>query len=177
MSAGLLVAVLITIAWVLVQVGVMHVRPARNRSGAMTVGYLASLPLVGLAYAALADVAPFSSFDAGETWWLGFCQAYIAHLLLYVLYVQCFYHVERSVTLRLLIEIRDHAPGRSLEDLQRGYSLDAMITSRLVVLAANRFITQENGQWQLLTKGRVLAIGMLVSTAMFRSKPQSERDV
>ena len=105
MAAGLFIAVIVTLAWVVLQIGLMHVRPAENRIRSMTLGYVISLPFVFVAYRWLPLPASIASASAGESWAMGLILAYLLHLLLYFCYVECFYHVERAVTLRFLTEI------------------------------------------------------------------------
>jgi hypothetical protein len=168
MIGGLLIAVLVTAAWMLAQIGAMHIRPARNRLKSMALGYVVSLPFV---YLACRWFLP-----AGAAWAPGLLHAYVFHLLLFLFYVECFYHVERSVTLRFLMEIllRGEA-GARLHDIQGEYSLDAMILARLEVLAENGFVEKRGDEWHLLAKGRLFATLMGISCWIFQSETQRER--
>ncbi|HOW98227.1 MAG TPA: hypothetical protein P5567_05335 [Kiritimatiellia bacterium] len=172
---GLLTAIVVSLAWMLLQLAAMHIRPARNRFYAMLTGYLCSLPFVYAAYRWLP--LPVDAQTDVEGWFgLGLFHAYLFHLLLFFLYVEFFYHVERSVTLRFLVMVLQ-APGRTAHpaDLQQDYSLEDMITRRLADLEQNRFIERRGGRWHDRARGVLIAVIMGVSSWLFRSKTQSER--
>lgn len=174
-TRGLLTAIVVSLAWMILQIAAMHVRPARNRFYAMLTGYLASLPFVYAAYRWLP--LPCDAQTLGEGWFgLGLFHAYLFHLLLFFLYVEFFYHVERSVTLRFLVMMLE-SPDRSAHpaDLQQDYSLDDMITRRLADLEQNKFIERRDGRWHDRARGIAIAVVMGISSWLFRSKTQSER--
>lgn len=174
MLQGLIAATLVTLIWVLAQVFVMHLRPAENRFKAMLAGYLASLPLVFIFARWIAPLlAPAPAAAAGGS---PVFHAYLSHLLLFFLYVECFYHVERSVTLRFLVEIlaRQGQPPR-VEDIRGQYSIREMITARLEVLRQNGFAEERAGRWHLKAKARLLVTAMRFSVWLFQSEIQSER--
>lgn len=174
MLQGLIAATLVTLIWVLAQVFVMHLRPAENRFKAMLAGYLASLPLVFIFARWIAPLlAPAPAAAAGGS---PIFHAYLSHLLLFFLYVECFYHVERSVTLRFLVEIlaRQDRPPR-VEDIRGQYSIREMITARLEVLRQNGFAEERAGRWHLKAKARLLVTAMRFSVWLFQSEIQSER--
>ena len=174
MLQGLIAATLVTLIWVLAQVFVMHLRPAENRFKAMLAGYLASLPLVFIFARWVAPLlAPAPAAAAGGS---PIFHAYLSHLLLFFLYVECFYHVERSVTLRFLVEIlaRQGQPPR-VEDIRGQYSIREMITARLEVLRQNGFAEERAGRWHLKAKARLLVTAMRFSVWLFQSEIQSER--
>lgn len=177
MAWGLLAAVLTTIAWVLAQVGWMHIRPAQNRFKAMLAGYLASLPLVWVIVRFPAAAPLAARWAEGEASWTPLFHAYLFHLLQFLLYVECFYHVERSVTLRFLVEIqqRDTGAGATFADITGEYNIREMILRRMEVLQENHFVELRDGRWFLKPKGRLFATAMQISTWIFQSDPQSER--
>ena len=172
---GLLTAVVVTAAWILLQLIVMLFRPARNRFYAMLTGYLASLPLVYLVYRWL-PLPEDAVTGTAAHYGLGLFHAYFLHLMLFLLYVEMFYHVERSVTLRFLVTLLE-APDRSarLREVQQEYSLDDMIRRRLADLHQNGFIRDQAGRWHTRGKGTLVALVMSLSSWLFRSKTQSER--
>src|SRR5437868_6962106 len=108
MLGGVLVAIVVSAIWIVVQILVTRFRPGCRGFRAILGGYVLSLPLVLGVYWFLPLTSPGT-----WTWLVGhehpisaLFHAYFGHLLIFFLYVECYYHVERSVTLRLLIEIR-----------------------------------------------------------------------
>jgi hypothetical protein len=173
MAHGVIVAVMVSAAWIVVQNLVMHVRPTENRFLAMVVGYLVSLPFVFVVYRWLPPLAPVSGTESPA---LGFFHAYLLHLLLFLCYGECFYHVERSVTLRLLVEILQHGDKpASLKAIQSRYNVEGMIRERMEVLRVNRFVARVDDSWRLLFKGQLLARITVAAAWTFQIKPQHER--
>lgn len=167
MEHGVIVATVVSVTWILVQNLLMHVRPAANRLGAMFAGYLVSLPIVYLAYRWAPSNAPVA---------LGLFHAYFFHLLLFLFYVECFYHVERSVTFRLLVELLKSGPeGLPLQALQSRYSVEEMIEQRLDVLRHKGFLDKQGDVWSLRLKGLVLARVTVALSWVFQSTGQHER--
>ncbi len=175
MVAGVLTALLATALWMGAQIGWMHVRPAENRIRSMTMGYVFSLPLVGLGYAWLPWPAAIGPGAGEESWWVGFIHAYVWHLLLFLCYCECFYHVERAVSLRFLIELLRHPAGVSVEEIRGRYNVRDMISTRLEVLREHHFVECRDGLWRLQPKGLFFARAMQLSAWIFQSEAQYER--
>lgn len=174
-TRGLLTAVVVSLAWMVLHLAAMHLRPARNRFYAMLTAWLCSLPIVFAAYRWLP--LPADAQSVGDGWFgLGLFHAYLFHLLLFFLFVEFFYHVERSVTLRFLVMMLK-APRHTAHpaDVQQDYSLDDMITRRLADLEQNQFIEKRGGRWHDRARGMIIAVIMGASSWLFRSKTQSER--
>ncbi len=170
MASGLLIALVVTLVWVSLQIGLMHLRPAENRIRSMTQGYLISLPFVYVAYRWFATPAP------GEAWAMGLVHAYLLHLLLYFFYVEGFYHVERAVTLRFLTEIMKQPGGQTrLADIMKHYNVREMVERRLEVLQQHQFVERRGDAWLLKPKGMVFARMMQFSSWVYQSKGQSDR--
>ena len=173
MAQGIIVAVIVSAAWILAQNLFMHLRPAENRFNAMVVGYLLSLPCVFVAYRWMPPLLPGSGSESPA---LGLFHAYLLHLLLFFCYGECFYHVERSVTLRLLVEILQHgdAPA-SLQAIQGRYNVEGMIRERLEVMRERGFVERVDDSWHLCFKGTLLARVTVATAWVFQIKPQHER--
>jgi len=107
---------------------------------------------------------------------LSYSCALLLQILLFFLFVECFYHVERSVTLRLLVEIQAATfTGRSVGTIMKDYSVDEMISRRLDVMLRSGLVRKTNGKWNLTSKGEAFAKIMSISCWIFQSKPQNER--
>lgn len=173
MERGILTAVIITAVWITIQIIWMHIRPAQNRFNAMLLGYVVSLPFVIVAFEWLPGLA---AIPLTEPWGIGLFFAYFIHLLLFFLYVECFYHIERSVTLRFLVEILQRSPpGARMEQILSAYNVDNMICARLKALGENNFIEYWERKWRLQPKGARLAKVMRVSVWIYQSVSQIDR--
>ena len=178
MLGGTLIALLVSMLWIGVQMIWMHIRPAPNRFRSMLRGYLVSLPLVPLLWWILPSLAPelWLEWNGVEAPLSALFHALLAHLLIFFCYVEGFYHVERAVTLRLLIEILEFPGGQpTLRDIEKDYNIDEMVRRRLEVLAANGYVAREGDRWRLRPKGALLARIMALSCWIFQSKTQDER--
>ncbi len=175
MPAGLLSAVLVSVIWITFQNVLMHWRPLANRFKVMLCGFLLSLPFVYLLMLLLQRLQIPSPPNPVEHWCLAPIHAYILHLLLFFLYVEVFYHIERSVTLRFLIELRSARKHESLESVRRRYSLQDMIQGRLDALEAGEFIEARNRAWYNRPKGRLVAKLAAISLQLFPSQIATER--
>lgn len=177
LAHAILAALIVSIVWIVLQNLLMHCRPTENRFRAMALGYLLSLPFVFVVFWLL---PPFSRGIAvtmrHESFLMGLLHAYLVHLLGFFFYGECFYYVERSVTLRLLVELLRHGgQGASLQVVQQQYSVGEMIYQRLNVLRDRGFIEQRDGRWYLRTKGIWLVRLQLTAAWLFQFKPQHER--
>jgi hypothetical protein len=178
MLHGVIVAAMVSVVWILLQNFLMHVRPAENRFRSMLSGYLVSLPVVFLAYRWL---PPFSAriaeSMATESSAMGIIHAYLFHLLVFFCYAECFYHVERSVTLRLLVELLQHGDeGVHLPAIQARYSVGDMIRQRLDVLQDRGFLERHEDVWRLRPKGLLLAQATAALSWLFQAPMQHERN-
>jgi len=175
---GILAAFLVTLIWVVLQNASMFIHPADNRFRTMLIGYLVSLPFVYVAYRWFAQFPfPPGAPGATESPRLGLIHAYFFHLLLFFFYVQCFYHVERSVTLRLLIELlKLGGVNAPLQEIQGRYPVEGMIQQRLQILRERGFIELRDGSWYLTFKGAALARVTSAISWLYQSQGQHERE-
>lgn len=178
MLGGIAVGLAVSAIWIGTQILLSRVLRTKSYFRAMLSGYLVSLPVVYLVWRSMA-----SAFPAGWTTLVGaehqahvLLHAYVVHLLIFFLYAECFYHVERSVTLRLLIEIRDYPYGPPTVDaISENYRVADMIGERLQVLGANNYLEKSGDRFLLSTKGRRFAIGVRLFCWIYQSKTQDQR--
>ena len=177
MIGGVFIAVIVSVLWISAQIYLGRLQPPRSRFRAMLAGYLASLPFVFGFYWILPAVFPslWGSLVGAEHSVSALFHACFSHLLIFFLYVECFYHVERSVTLRLLTEINDHPGSETPEAISAGYNVDGMIEQRVAVLNANRYTEQSGDRIRLLPRGRRFAAAAKAFSWLFQSKMQDER--
>lgn len=177
MVQGIVVAILVSVAWIVLQNVLMHWRPAENRFLAMVLGYLVSLPLVYVVYRWLPQLSDgIAAAMRAEAPSMGLFHAYLVHLLLFLFYGECFYHVERSVTLRLLVEVLKHSDqGVPLDAIRQHYPVEEMIQRRLEVMRDRGLVEQRGDSWHLRSMGTLLARVGGASSWLFQIKPQHER--
>ena len=174
MLHGILTALVSTFLWVIAQNLWMHIRPNPRRFQVIVTGYLLSLPLVYFLYRWLPVWCEAAPEEARA---LGWVHAYLLHFLLFAFYGECFFHVERSVTLRLLVEILHAGPqGADLESLRNEYPVGQMVALRLEVLRKNGFLRLENGRWRLEGKARLLARFAVLGNWLLCASAQNERE-
>jgi hypothetical protein len=174
MLTGVLAALLGFALCVLGHLVAMHRRPTMGRLGAMTRAFALGFPVTLLLVPALRAVG--GGWDGAEHPALAWIVAVLLHGLLFFLFVECFYHIERSVTLRLLVELLEHPHGAATGvEIMRDYSVDDMIRRRLEDLIRNRWVEESGGRFRLTEKGRRFATVMRTSIWIYQSKPQNER--
>lgn len=177
MAIGALSAFVVFLLWASVHLARMHARPTPRRMAAMTRAFFVSLPLVPLFTWCLWRNPEWRLALAGfEHPVAAYGTGLLLHVLFYFCFVECFYHVERAVTLRMVIELFEE-PGHAmpLEAMVAHYSVDDMIRRRLEDLRRAGFVKDEGGYWRLTRKGRLFAAAMRISSTIFHSKPQNER--
>jgi hypothetical protein len=177
MGTAVIASLLTSMLWIATHLAAMHIRPARNRMAAMAKSYLLSLPVL-LVLIALLNHCDWlvSALNRGEDPLLSWFYSLLLQLLFFFLFVECFYHIERSVTLRLLVEIQALPREKSVIGvIMKDYSVDDMIRRRLDDMARNDFVRKAGQSWVLSPKGETMAKFMSFSCWIFQSKPQNER--
>jgi DNA-binding HxlR family transcriptional regulator len=174
MLTGIVAAVLGFLLCVAGHLLAMHRAPAKGRLGAMTRAFALGFPVTLLLVPAVRVLG--GGWDGAEHPALAWLVAILLHILLFFLFVECFYHIERSVTLRLLVELLEHPQGAATAaEIMRDYSVDDMIRRRLDDLVRNGWIGEGEGRYRLTAKGAGLARVMRASIWLYQSKPQNER--
>lgn len=176
MLTGLIASLLITLLWIIACIFLMHLHPAQQRFGIMVKSFCGSLPLLCFFLFFLQHQSSLvEKLNGHEARALAFVISILLQILFFFFFVECFYHIERSVTLRLLIEIRNATSPMTVTTLMKDYSVDDMIKRRLEDMLKNKWIYCEGNHWKLSSKGLWLARSMLFSCWLFQSKPQNER--
>lgn len=171
MIRGIIAAGIASVLWIAMHNLWMFCRPAEARMRAMTTGFFTSLPLLFAVERLLPVEVPPT-----ESSFLGPLQALILHTLVFLCYAECFYHVERSVTLRLLIELLPYqATGATIDDIRSRYSQDDMIARRLAVLERSGFVRRTGEVWDLTRTGHAYAASVALLSRLFRSQSQADR--
>jgi hypothetical protein len=141
MWTGLAVAMLASLALQAVLVAAIAAwRPAGNIYVTIVLVSLVTAPLAFMADRML--LGPWTALGAGQALdWDGKVFLVLIHLALGGFFFHFMTLPDRSVTLRILVELLV-APGQALtkDDLGRRYSVRTMITSRLDQLSAGEFV-------------------------------------
>ena len=176
MATALIASFLVTLLWITMHLLLVHRKPCEHRLKAMTLAFLCSLPVLLLFLFLLQQqTAIVLKLNGHENYSLAYSYALLLHLLFFLFFVECFYHLERSVTLRILIEIGQTLTPVKVEAMEKDYSLDDMITRRLNDMLNSGWLYQKNGCWMLSQKALFLAKTMRFSCWLFQSKPQDQR--
>jgi hypothetical protein len=172
MAKGLLLSVAITAVWGVAVIARLHQRTPQRIFRMMVSAFIPTIPVYGVLYwvtppglgvlPARLTLTPVA---------LGFWNGLLFHLLFFLTIVQCFYHVNRSITLRLLTEF-ERASGHFLTvaELSKVYGLDQMIQNRVEAMAQNHFIEHRGGRYYLARKGQVFARIALLARAALKLK-------
>lgn len=178
MAIGVISALLVFLATVTAHLIAMHTRPTPRRFPAMAKAFLVSFPItIALAWLIWQKDAWREALAGVEHPAAAYGMAALLHVLFYFCFVECFYHVERAVTLRMVIELYEE-PGHAmpLDEMLAHYPVDDMIRRRMEGLEHSGFVVRgADGRWRLTPKGRFFARAMQISSAIFNSKPQNER--
>lgn len=164
MLKGYLLSTGLIIFWILAQITVYHIFQPKKKFWTMTLLFIGTLPFYAFFYFFTPSDVFFLPSSLSQTpVLLGFLNGFILHVLLYGTFVECFYYVDRPLTLRMLVEVLQ-APGRTLtlSELQTRYSFREMIRSRLEVMVHNRYLSEQRQIYSLTTKGRIFANGFLL---------------
>lgn len=178
MLGGIVIAVGVSAIWIAAQITFRRAIGSNNHFKAMAIGYAISLLLVYFAWRYFPAIFPgvWANLVGNEHPLHSLLHACVANTLIFFLYVECFYHVERSVTLRLMIEILTYPAGNpTTNEISQHYRLSDMIAERLAVLVAHGYITKSGDRFSLLSKGRRFAAGVRLFCWVFQSKTQDER--
>lgn len=175
MLTGIILAISSSALWITIQIIWLHIRPAENRFKAMLIGYLASLPVL-LGALCLPFIIDLHNRLTAEPYGLAILHAFLLQTLIFFFYVECYYHIERAITFRILIEIAQKPEGIPTGSLQQNYSLAEMISTRMNVLKARNFVYEQEGRWRLRIKGRVFARLMHIILGLYRAQSQKDRD-
>ena len=147
------------LAWIASQIAVFQIlRPARKFL-AFTLLYLPTLPLFGILYCLTPHNLGFLPAAFSQTpFWPGMINGLLLHLLLYCTYGECFFYIDRPLTLQMLVEFLK-TPGGTLTalELSKRYSMERMIRERLDSMLLNGYLRKDGDRFFLLPKGRMFA--------------------
>jgi hypothetical protein len=154
---GLVLAWALVWVWALVQGIVFRLR-APEKAFASMVSWFAPMPV---AYVALhrftpADLGILPERFVGRSAALSLLNGLAVLILLFLTGVLFYYHADRSITVRLLIEMARAPQQRmSLDEMQAVCGVEVLMHDRLHTMAMNGFLVERDGVYHAAPKGRL----------------------
>ena len=171
MLKGIIISFLLSLVWIGAQIAAVHLRKPRRVFLLLLSLFTITMPLFPLAY----FLTPRDLFFLPQRCsltplWLGLSAGLLLHVLIFFAYVEFFYYVERSVTLRMLVELRKR-PESPLELIQETYGVEGMVRERMEAMRENGFVRRINGSWLLTRKGSVFAKTFILFRSLLNLGP------
>jgi hypothetical protein len=161
---GMVLAWVLVWMWALVQ-GIVFQLRAPEKAFASMVSWFAPMPVV---YVALhlftpADLGFLPERFVGGAGALSLLNGVALLILLFLTGVLFYYHADRSITVRLLIEMaRSPQQRMTLDQMQAVCGVEVLMHDRLRTMAMNGFLEERDGRYHLARKGRLGGLaGML----------------
>ncbi|MEK7773829.1 MAG: hypothetical protein AAB307_05730 [Deltaproteobacteria bacterium] len=108
--------------------------------------------------AAFFSAAPFGTIVA-VTVYIHFLSGFMLYLFLFLGYCQFYFIVDRSISVRVMIEIEKSPDGRlSAEEIQKVYPFKGILDRRLEHMVCGNYIEDRNGRYSNTGKGRAEAL-------------------
>jgi hypothetical protein len=172
MLKGLLLSGGLVAIWVAVQGVVFHVAAPRKVFSSMVASFAPTVPIyLFLYYITPADLGFLPPDFVGLDWRLGLGNGLVVHVLLFLTAGLFYSHADRSITIRLLIELARAPEQRlTLADLQTMCGVEVLMQDRLDIMVQNGFLTASADRFVLTRKGRVGGGVGRVARAILRIK-------
>jgi hypothetical protein len=152
---GLVLCGLLITAWLVVQAAVFHLVAPRKAFASMLASFAPTVPLYLLLYFMTADDLGFlPPAFVGTDWRLGLANGLAIQMLLFLTAGLFYSHADRSITVRLLIELA-RAPHQrlTLEEMQATCGVEVLMQERLNIMLANGFLFARGDRFVLTPKG------------------------
>lgn len=172
MLKGLILAGLLIAIWVLVQGTVFQLRAPQKAFASMVAWFAPMVPaFVPLYVLTPADLGFLPERFARAAPALGLLNGLAMLVLLFLTGVLFYYHADRSITVRLLIELA-RAPQQclSLDQLQAVCGVEVLMQDRLDTMAMNGFLVRRGGSYHLAPKGRLGGLGGTIARRVLTMK-------
>jgi len=154
---GLVLCGLLVTAWLVVQAVVFHLVAPRKAFVSMLASFAPTVPLHLLLYVLTPDDLGFLPPGfVGLDWRLGLANGLALQVLLFLTAGLFYSHADRSITVRLLIELARAPQQRlTLAQMQAVCGVEVLMADRLDIMLANRFLSQRGDRFVLTPKGRI----------------------
>jgi len=152
---GLVLCGLLITTWLIVQATVFHLVAPRKAFASMLASFAPTLPLYLLLYLVTpADLGFLPSAFVGADWRLGLVNGLVLQVLLFLTAGLFYSHADRSITVRLLIELARAPQQRlTLAQMQAVCGVEVLMADRLEIMLANRFLIARGDRFVLTPKG------------------------
>jgi hypothetical protein len=152
---GLVLCGLLVTTWLIVQAVVFHLVAPRKAFASMLASFAPTLPLYLLLYVMTpADLGFLPSAFVGADWRLGLVNGLVLQVLLFLTAGLFYSHADRSITVRLLIELARAPQQRlTLAQMQAVCGVEVLMADRLEIMLANRFLIAQGDRFVLTPKG------------------------
>jgi hypothetical protein len=141
--------------WLVVQAVVFHVAAPRKAFSSMLTWFSPTVPLYLVLYWVLpADLGVLGSGLVGVDWRLGLANGLLVHVLLFLTAGLFYSHADRSITVRLLIELARAPQQRlTLAQMQAMCGVEVLMQDRLDIMMRNGFLATRGDRFVLTAKG------------------------
>lgn len=155
MLKGLILSGSLITVWAVVQAVVFHVAAPRKAFASMLTWFVPTVPLYLFLYCMTpAELGFLPPTSAGVGWWIGLGNGLFVHVLLFLTAGLFYSHADRSITIRLLIELA-RAPHQrlTLAEMQAICGVEVLMQDRLDIMLQNGFIVVRGDRIVLAPKG------------------------
>jgi hypothetical protein len=161
MLKGLVLAGMLVVTWAVLQGIVFQLRAPQKAFASMVAWFAPLVPAYVLLYLLTpADLGVLPERFARAATPLGLLNGLAVLVLLFLTGVLFYYHADRSITVRLLIELARAPQQRlSLAQLQAVCGVEVLMQDRLATMTMNGFLVRRGGRYHLAPKGRLGGAG------------------
>jgi hypothetical protein len=169
---GLLLSGTLMALWLVVQGIVFHAVAPRKAFSSMLGWFAPTIPLyVVLYWVTPPNLGVLPDAFVGVDWRLGLLNGLTSHMLLFLTAGLFYSHADRSITVRLLIELA-RAPRQrlTLDQMQAMCGVEVLMQDRLDIMVRNGFLTPRGNRFVLTPKGWIGGSVGLVARRILRMK-------
>ncbi len=160
MLKGLILSVALILVWALSLLSALQFAAPRRVYKTMVICFAPIVPAYLLLYVLTPASFGFLPAQLAEVGFaLGLMDGLIVLVLLFCTGVLFYFHVARSITLRLLLEF-GLSPDAvlSIEAIERAYGVHQIIEHRIEAMAANGYLSATSGRYHVTVKGRFVSL-------------------
>ncbi len=172
MLKGLLLSGCLVSLWVVAQGVVFHVCAPQKAFASMLKWFAPTVPLYVVIFLLTpADLGVLSSRFVGVDWRLSLLNGLGVHVLLFLTAGLCYSHADRSITVRLLIELARAPQQRlTLDQMQAICGVEVLMQDRLDIMVRNGFLAIRDDRFVLTSKGWIGGGVGLLARSVLRMK-------